>query len=54
MLEAFHMIEPYCNRLMEHAAQLDKPQYVSFLHPAALELIFFSCLMTLGLILFRV
>jgi hypothetical protein len=40
MLEAFDMIELYCNRLIEHAAQLDKPQYVSFLHPAALELIF--------------
>ncbi|GJN08421.1 hypothetical protein PR202_ga26334 [Eleusine coracana subsp. coracana] len=25
MLEAFDMIELYCNRLIEHAAQLDKP-----------------------------
>lgn len=30
MLEAFDMIEVYCNRLIEHAAQLDKLQYVSF------------------------
>jgi hypothetical protein len=33
MLEAFDMIELYCNRLIQHAVQLDKPQYVYFLHP---------------------
>jgi vacuolar protein sorting-associated protein IST1 len=33
MLEAFDIIELYCNRLIEHAKQLDKPQYASSLHP---------------------
>ena len=33
MLEAFNIIEQYCNRLIEHAKQLDKPEYVHSLHP---------------------
>jgi hypothetical protein len=40
MLEAFNMIELYCNRLIEHAAQLDKPQYVSFFTPSCLSYFF--------------
>jgi hypothetical protein len=32
MLEAFGIIELYCNRLIEQAAQLDKPEYVASSH----------------------
>jgi hypothetical protein len=32
MVEAFGIIELYCNRLIEQAAQLDKPQYVRLHH----------------------
>jgi hypothetical protein len=34
MLEAFNIIGLYCDRLIEHAKQLDKPEYVSSLHPS--------------------
>ncbi|OEL36767.1 hypothetical protein BAE44_0002212 [Dichanthelium oligosanthes] len=34
MLQAFDIIELYCNHLIEHAARLDKPQYVSSSQPS--------------------
>ena len=43
MLEAFDIIELYCNRLIEHAKQLDKPKYASSLHLTS-EFILFSYL----------
>lgn len=37
MLEAFNIIELHCNRLIECAKQLDKPQYASFSTPSHLS-----------------
>jgi hypothetical protein len=44
MLEAFGIIELYCNRLIEQAAQLDKPQYVmlGFITPDVIFVLIFG------------